>query len=57
MSDVFSLLRNETTPTAAPPKRPAFSTKRNNGNEEQRPELQSDICSVYDSTISEVVGR
>ncbi|XVF89234.1 hypothetical protein PTKIN_Ptkin19aG0113900 [Pterospermum kingtungense] len=55
MLDVFSLLGNEATPMAAP-KRPAFSTKRND-NGEKRSELQPEICSVDDSTISEVVGR
>ncbi|KAK6236905.1 hypothetical protein SCA6_012242 [Theobroma cacao] len=55
MLDVSSMLRNETAQMAAP-KRPAFSTKSNE-DEEKRPELQVAICSVDDSTISEVVAR
>ncbi|XVE53689.1 hypothetical protein DITRI_Ditri03aG0022600 [Diplodiscus trichospermus] len=55
MLDVSSMLRNETIVMAAP-KRPAFSTKSKD-DEGKRPELQSEICSVDDSRISEVVGR
>ncbi|XWS70370.1 hypothetical protein CRYUN_Cryun03dG0042300 [Craigia yunnanensis] len=53
--DVSSMLKNETTQMAVP-KRPAFSTKSND-NEEKRSELPVEICSVDDSTISEVVAR
>ncbi|KAK8659997.1 hypothetical protein V6N13_050933 [Hibiscus sabdariffa] len=55
MLDVSSMLRNETK-AMADPNRPAFSAKRNDGEESQS-RLQVEICSVDDSTISEVVAR
>ncbi|KAK5817408.1 hypothetical protein PVK06_022332 [Gossypium arboreum] len=56
MLQVSSMLRNETTPMANP-KRPAFSKRTNENDELKRSNVKLEICSIDDSTISEVVGR
>ncbi|KAL0013580.1 hypothetical protein SO802_000649 [Lithocarpus litseifolius] len=55
MLEVSSMLKNETTFVTIP-KKPGFSTKIDEGDKENT-KLQLEICSVYDSTISQVVAR
>ena len=55
MLEVSSMLKNETTFVTIP-KKPAFSRKRDEGDKENT-RLQLEICSVDDSTISQVVAR
>ena len=55
MLEVSSMLKNETVAVTIP-KKPAFSTKRDE-DDENNSRLQLEICSVDDSTISQVVAR
>ena len=55
MLEVSSMLKNETVAVTIP-KKPAFSTKRDE-DDEYNSRLQLEICSVDDSTISQVVAR
>nr|POF11095.1 g-type lectin s-receptor-like serine/threonine-protein kinase [Quercus suber] len=55
MLGVSSMLKNETTFVTIP-KKPGFSTKIDEGDKENT-KLQLEICSVDDSTISQVVAR
>ncbi|XP_022729992.1 cysteine-rich receptor-like protein kinase 19 isoform X1 [Durio zibethinus] len=56
MLEVYSMLTNETTPVATP-KRPAFSTKSNEGVEQKNSHLQREIYSIDNSPITEMVVR
>ncbi|XP_030954032.1 cysteine-rich receptor-like protein kinase 10 isoform X1 [Quercus lobata] len=58
MLEVSSMLKNETI-VVTKPKKPAFSTKRDEGDEKDSrlQALQLEIFSVDDSTITEVVAR
>ncbi|KAM4125597.1 hypothetical protein ACB094_01G321300 [Castanea mollissima] len=58
MLEVSSMLKNETI-VVTNPKRPAFSTKRDEGDKKDSrlQALQLEICSVDDLTITEVVAR
>ncbi|KAJ8753104.1 hypothetical protein K2173_017640 [Erythroxylum novogranatense] len=53
MLEVSFLLKNETAPISTP-KRPAFSIKK---DEDEECVLKSNMCSVDDATISQVVPR
>ncbi|KAJ8753127.1 hypothetical protein K2173_017685 [Erythroxylum novogranatense] len=53
MLEVSFLLKNETAPISSP-KRPAFSVKK---DEDEECILKSNMCSVDDATISQVVPR
>lgn len=55
MSNVFSMLRGETAALTVP-KKPAFSTKRNE-DEDNKPELQQQNCSINEATLSQMVPR
>ena len=58
MLEVSSMLKNETV-IVTNPKKPAFSTKRDEGdeNDSKLQALQIEIFSVDDSTITQVVAR
>nr|POE95698.1 g-type lectin s-receptor-like serine/threonine-protein kinase [Quercus suber] len=58
MLEVSSMLKNETI-VVTNPKKPAFSTKRDEGDKKDSKlqALQQEICSVDDLTITEVVAR
>ena len=55
MLEVSSMLKNETG-AITNPKRPAFSIQRDE-NEEQKCQLQENMCSVDEATISQVIPR
>ena len=58
MLEVSSMLKNETI-VVTNPKKPAFSTIRDEGDgkDSRLQALQLEICSVDDSTISQVIAR
>ena len=58
MLEVSSLLKNETI-VVTNPKKPAFSTKRDEDDQKDSKlqALQQEICSVDDLTITELVAR
>ena len=58
MLEVSSMLKNETI-VVTNPKKPAFSTKRDEGYEKDSKlqALQQEICLVDDLTITELVAR
>ncbi|KAG6740906.1 hypothetical protein POTOM_056377 [Populus tomentosa] len=56
MLEVSSMLKNETAIVTIP-KRPAFSVRTDEDDENRRDQLHLEICSVDDATISQVVGR
>ncbi|KAF5469589.1 hypothetical protein F2P56_013651 [Juglans regia] len=56
MSKVFSMLRGEIAALTVP-KRPAFSTKRNEDHEGNKSELQQENCSMNDTTMSQMEAR
>ncbi|KAM4133373.1 hypothetical protein ACJW30_01G323200 [Castanea mollissima] len=58
MLEISSMLKNETI-VVTNPKKPAFSTKRDEGDKKDSrlQALQLEICSVDDLTITEVVAR
>ncbi|KAG6739883.1 hypothetical protein POTOM_057501 [Populus tomentosa] len=56
MLEVSSMLKNETAIVTIP-KRPAFSVRTDEDDENRPEQLHLNICSVDDATISQVVGR
>ena len=56
MLEVSSMLKNETAIVTIP-KRPAFSVRTDEDDENRPEQLHLEICSVDDATITQVVGR
>ncbi|KAF9662786.1 hypothetical protein SADUNF_Sadunf18G0090600 [Salix dunnii] len=56
MLEVSSMLRNETAIVTIP-QRPVFSVKTDEDDKNRRDRLHLEICSIYDATITQAVGR